>query len=103
VTHFAGVKSGHGMVVIEYQLVPLFQSIGSEIQLTNSSSVDFQIELSDPFSNLSGSHIEIVGDSGICQPGTLSGSGTSLVYTVTDCIDGEVGISIPANSISSNP
>jgi hypothetical protein len=88
------------MVVIEYQLVPLFQSIGSEIQLTNSSSVDFQIELSDPFPNFSASHIEIVGDSGICQPGTLIGSGTSLVYTVTDCIDGEVGISIPENSIS---
>jgi hypothetical protein len=100
VTHFAGVKSGHGMVVIEYQLVPLFQSIGSEIQLTNSSSVDFQIELSDPFPNFSASHIEIVGDSGICQPGALIGSGTSFVYTVTDCIDGEVGISIPENSIS---
>jgi hypothetical protein len=100
ITHFTGVKSGHGLVMIEYQLVPLFQSIGSEIQLTNSSSVDFQIELSDTFLNFSASHIEIVGDSGTCQPGTLSGSGTSLVYTVTDCIDGEVGISIPANSIS---
>ena len=100
VTHFTGVKSGHGMVMIEYQLVPLFQSIGSETQLTNSSVVDFQIELSDPFPNFSASHIEIVGDPGTCQPGTLSGSGTSLLYTVTDCVDGQVGISIPANSIA---
>ncbi len=100
VTHFTGVKSGHGMVMIEYQLVPLFQSIGSETQLTNSSVVDFQIELSDPFPNFSASHIEIVGDPGTCQTGTLSGSGTSLLYTVTDCVDGQVGISIPANSIA---
>jgi hypothetical protein len=100
VTHFAGVKSGHGMVMIEYQLVPLFQSIGSQMQLTNSSSVDFQIELSGPFPNFSTDHIEIVGDPGICQPGTLSGSGTLFVYTVTDCIEGEVGIAIPENSIS---
>jgi hypothetical protein len=100
VTHFAGVKSGHGMVMIEYQLAPLFQSIGSQMQLTNSSSVDFQIELSDPFPNFSANHIEIFGDPGICQSGTLSGSGTSFVYTVTDCIEGEVGISIPENSIS---
>jgi hypothetical protein len=88
------------MVMIEYQLVPLFQSIGSETQLTNSSVVDFQIELSDPFPNFSASHIEIVGDPGTCQTGTLSGSGTSLLYTVTDCVDGQVGISIPANSIA---
>jgi hypothetical protein len=88
------------MVMMEYQLVPLFQSIGAQTQLTNSSSIDFQIQLSDPFPGLSESHIELTGDPGTCQPGTLSGSGTSLVYTVTDCVDGEVGISIPANSIA---
>ncbi len=100
ITHFTGVKSGHGMVMIEYQLVPLFQSIGAQTQLTSSSSIDFQIQLSDPFPGFSASNIEIIGDPGTCQPGTLSGSGTSLVYTVTDCVDGEVGISIPANSIA---
>jgi hypothetical protein len=88
------------MVMIEYQLVPLFQSIGAQTQLTNSSSIDFQIQLSDPFPGFSASNIELTGDLGTCQPGTLSGSGTSLVYTVTDCVDGEVGISIPANSIA---
>jgi hypothetical protein len=88
------------MVMIEYQLVPLFQSISTESQLSNQSTIEFQIELSDPFPNFSASHIEIVGDPGICQPGTLSGNGTSFVYTVTDCVDGEVGISIPENSIS---
>ena len=100
ITHFTGVKSGHGMVMIEYQLVPLFQSIGAQTQLTNSSSIDFQIQLSDPFPGFSANNIELTGDLGTCQPGTLSGSGTSLVYTVTDCVDGEVGISIPANSIA---
>jgi hypothetical protein len=100
ITHFTGVKSGHGLVMIEYQLVPLFQSIGTQTQLTNSSSIDFQIQLSDPFPSFAASHIQLVGDPGTCQPGTLSGSGTSLVYTVTDCVDGEVGISIPENSIS---
>jgi hypothetical protein len=100
ITHFTGVKSGHGMVMIEYQLVPLFQSIGAQSVLTNSSSIDFQIQLSDPFPGFSSSNIELIGDPGTCQPGTLSGSGTSLVYTVTDCVDGEVGISIPANSIA---
>jgi hypothetical protein len=88
------------MVMIEYQLVPLFQLIGSQTQLTNSSSIDFQIQLSDPFPGFSANNIELTGDPGTCQPGTLSGSGTSLVYTVTDCVDGEVGISIPANSIA---
>jgi hypothetical protein len=88
------------MVMIEYQLVPLFQSIGAQTQLTNSSSIDFQIQLSDPFPGFSANNIELTGDLGTCQPGTLSGSGTSLVYTVTDCVDGEVGISIPANSIA---
>jgi hypothetical protein len=100
ITHFTGVKSGHGMVMIEYQLVPLFQSIGTQTPLTNASSIDFQIQLSDPFPSFSASHIEIIGDPGTCQPGTLSGSGTTLVYTVTDCVDGQVGISIPANSIA---
>jgi hypothetical protein len=100
ITHFTGVKSGHGMVMIEYQLVPLFQSIDAQVQLTNSSSIDFQIQLSDPFPSFSESNIEFIGDTGTCQPGTLSGSGTALVYTVTDCVDGQVGISIPANSIA---
>jgi hypothetical protein len=100
ITHFTGVKSGHGLVMIEYQLVPLFQSIKTQTQLTNSSSIDFQIELSDPFSNFSASHIEIVGDPDTCQQGTLSGTGASYVYTATDCVDGQVGISIPENSIS---
>jgi hypothetical protein len=100
ITHFTGVKSGHGMVMIEYQLVPLFQSIGAQTPLTNASSIDFQIQLSDPFPGFSANNIELIGDLGTCQPGTLSGSGTSLVYTVTDCVDGEVGISIPANSIA---
>lgn len=100
ITHFTGVKSGHGMVMIEYQLVPLFQSIGAQTPLTNASSIEFQIQLSDPFPGFSANSIELIGDPGTCQPGTLSGSGTSLVYTVTDCLDGEVGISIPANSIA---
>ena len=100
VTHFTGVKSGHGMVMIEYQLVPLFQSIGAQTELTNASSIDFQIELSDPFPNFSARHIELIGNPGTCQPGTLRGSGTSHIYTVTDCVDGQVGISIPANSIA---
>jgi hypothetical protein len=88
------------MVVIEYQLVPLFQSIIAETQLTNSSSIDFQIQLSNPFPRFAASHIEIIGDPGTCQPGSLSGNGTAYVYTVTDCVDGQVGISIPENSIS---
>lgn len=100
VTHIPGVKSGHGLVMFEYQLVPLFQSITSQPQLVNTSSIDFQIELSDPFPNFSASHIELVGDAGTCQPGTLAGSGTSFTYTVVDCVDGQVGISIPENSIS---
>jgi hypothetical protein len=100
ITHFTGVKSGHGMVMIEYQLVPLFQSIGTQTPLTNASSIEFQIQLSDPFPSFSASNIELIGDPGTCQPGTLSGSGTSLLYTVTDCVDGQVGISIPANSIA---
>jgi hypothetical protein len=100
ITHFTGVKSGHGMVMIEYQLVPLFQSIGAQTQISNASSIEFQIQLSDPFPGFSASHIELIGDPGTCQPGALSGSGTTLVYTVTDCVDGEVGISIPANSIA---
>ena len=100
VTHFTGVKSGHGMVMIEYQLVPLFQSVSTQTQLSNQSTVEFQIELSDPFPGFSGNHIDVVGAPGTCQPGNLSGNGTSFVYTVTDCVDGEVGISIPANSIA---
>jgi hypothetical protein len=88
------------MVMIEYQLVPLFQSISAETQLTNSSSIDFQIQLSDPFPSFAPSHIQLVGDLGTCQPGSLSGNGTNFVYTVTDCVDGQVGISIPENSIS---
>jgi hypothetical protein len=100
VTHSVGVKSGHGMVMIEYQLVPLFQSISTQAQLSNQSSIDFQIELSDPFPNFSASHIELVGDSDTCQPGTLTGDATSYTYTVTDCVEGQVGISIPENSIS---
>jgi hypothetical protein len=100
ITHFTGVKSGHGMVMIEYQLVPLFQSLGAQTELTNSSSIDFQIQLSDPFPSFSASNIELIGDAGTCQPGTLSGSGTALVYTVTDCVDGQIGISILENSIS---
>jgi hypothetical protein len=100
VTHFVGVKSGHGVVMIEYQLVPLFQSISNQTQLSNQSSIDFQIELSDPFPNFFASHIELVGDPDTCQPGTLTGNGVSYVYTLTDCVEGQVGISILENSIS---
>lgn len=100
VVHTPGVKSGHGLVMIEYQLVPLFQFMGTQTQLTNQSSIDFQIELSDPFANFSASHIFITGDSDICQPGNLVGSGSSYTYTLIDCTEGQVGISIPENSIS---
>ena len=100
ITHFTGVKSGHGMVMIEYQLVPLFQSVSTQTQLSNQSNIEFQIELSDPFPNFTAGHIEIVGDPGTCQPGTLSGNETTFVYTATDCVDGQVGISIPENSIA---
>ena len=100
ITHFTGVKSGHGLVMIEYQLVPLFQSISTQTQLTKDSSIDFQIELSGPFPDFSESHIEITGDPETCQSGSLTGIGSSYVYTLNDCIDGQVGISILENSIS---
>ena len=100
ITHLTGVKSGNGLVMIEYQLVPLFQSMTTQTQLTNASSIDFEIELSDPFPSFSASHIEVVGDPDTCQQGTLSGNGPSYVYTLSDCVDGEVGIAIAENSIS---
>ena len=100
VAHSPGVKSGHGLVMFEYQLVPLFESITSQTQLSNKAAIDFQIELSGPFANFSASHIQLIGDPGTCQPGTLTGSGTSFTYTAVDCVEGQVGISIPENSIS---
>lgn len=99
ITHIPGVKSGNGMVMIEYQLVPLFESISTPSQLSNQSTVKFDFELSDPFPGFAASHIEIVGAPDTCRPGILTGEGKSYSYTVTECLDGEVGITIRANSI----
>jgi hypothetical protein len=100
IAHTAGNKSGNGLVKIQYTLVPLIQSITAEQTITNQSELNFQIQLNVPFANLSASHVVITGDTEACDAGQLSGSGLILNYTLQNCTDGQVGISIPANSIS---
>jgi hypothetical protein len=100
IAHTAGNKSGNGLVKIQYTLVPLIQSITAQQTLTNESEINFQIQLNVPFENLSASHVLISGDTEACDAGQLSGSGLILNYTLQNCTDGQVGISIPANSIS---
>ena len=100
ITHTPGNKSGNGLVKIQYTLVPLIQSITAQQTLTNESELNFQIQLNVPFANLSASHVVITGDTEACDAGQLSGSGLILNYTLQNCTDGQVGISIPANSIS---
>jgi hypothetical protein len=100
IAHTAGNKSGNGLVKIQYTLVPLIQSITAQQTLTNESELNFQIQLNVPFANLSASHVVITGDTEACDAGQLSGSGLILNYTLQNCTDGQVGISIPANSIS---
>ena len=100
IAHTAGTKSGNGLVKIQYTLVPLIHSITAQQTLTNESELNFQIQLNVPFATLSASHVVIFGDSESCDSGQLSGSGLLLNYTLQNCTDGQVGISIPANSIS---
>jgi hypothetical protein len=100
VAHTPGTKSGNGLVKIQYTLLPLIHSITTQQTLTNQSELNFQIQLNAYFPNFAARHISITGDTEGCEPGQLSGSGLVFNYTLSNCGDGQIGISIPENSIS---
>ena len=100
VAHTPGTKSGNGLVKIQYTLLPLIHSITTQQTLTNQSELNFQIQLNAYFPNFAARHVSITGDTEGCEPGQLSGSGLVFNYTLQNCGDGQIGISIPENSIS---
>jgi hypothetical protein len=100
VAHTPGTKSGNGLVKIQFTLVPLFHSITTQQTITNQSELNFQIQLNAYFPNFAARHVSITGDTEGCEPGQLSGSGLIFNYTLRNCGDGQVGISIEENTIS---
>jgi hypothetical protein len=100
VAHTPGTKSGNGLVKIQYTLLPLIHSITTQQTLTNQSELNFQIQLNAYFPNFAARHVSITGDTEGCEPGQLSGSGLVFNFTLSNCGDGQIGISIPENSIS---
>ena len=100
VAHTPGIKSGNGLVKIQYTLLPLIHSITTQQTLTNQSELNFQIQLNAYFLNFAARHVSITGDTEGCEPGQLSGSGLVFNYTLSNCDDGQIGISILENSIS---
>ena len=96
ISHSQGIKAGRGLVMIRYHLDPLVTAISSPLEITNQSSIQFEIAMNASFPSLQASDIAIIGDPGTCDPGELSNANLSAIFTLVNCKDGDVGISLPA-------
>ena len=99
VVHTQGIWPGSGQVILHYQLAPVVTSISSAVSL---NQVSFQIEFDKSVAGFEVSDLEINHSVGSCGGITLSGSEQSYQVILTECADGEVSITVKADSVSSS-
>jgi hypothetical protein len=97
VQHQQGVRSGHGLVVISYQLPPSVVSFSGVQQQQNAV---FSLVFNEPVTGLAPTDFEIV--SGHCGAIEVFGSEASYQISVQDCQQPLVTLRLAANSVTSS-
>jgi hypothetical protein len=101
VVHNPGERSGSGLAIISYQLVPIVQSVTASGAITNQDFVSFDVQFNMTVTGLEPSDFVINHNLGSCVASSLTGSGSSYTVVLSGCNQGEVSLTVLANSVSS--
>jgi len=100
VTGFAASQSGAGRITISYPSTAVV-SLSAGTSLTNSTSLNYSLTFSENITGLSSSDFSLTGTgASSCTIGTITGSGSSYSIPLTGCSEGNVVLTLTANSVS---
>jgi hypothetical protein len=95
VQHQQGARSGNGLIIISYQLIPTVISfVGEQLQ----RGAIFSLEFSEPVTDLELSDFELV--TGDCELVELSGTEASYQIELQNCSEPALQLILAANSVT---
>jgi hypothetical protein len=98
----SAVNSGAGYVTIT-SLGPSVTSFAAITSLTNSTSISFNLEISQAVTGIDATDFVAAGTgASTCVIGTVTGSGTSYVIPLTGCSQGSVYLTMTANTATNS-
>lgn len=100
VVHTQAVRSGSGLAILRYQLVPTLESITTVSTITNNATPTFAVVFSQPITGFDDSDVVITHSGEGCESVTISGSSESYEVILSDCTDGDVFIAVLPLSVS---
>lgn len=100
VVHSQGVRSGSGLAILRYQLVPQIESINSSQAISNSPSPSFTVVFSQAVSGFDETDILVSHSGEGCEGVSITGSEATYEVILNGCSDGSVSISILQAAVS---
>jgi hypothetical protein len=100
VTHQAGVRSGHGQVVLRYTFAPTVSSFTLDSPSTSTSGeAQYSIAFDQLVYDLDPFDFKLSGTSSGCRVSSTSGDGYTFSVSVTDCTSGTLNLSLRQNAV----
>ena len=98
VTNTAGYRSGAGMVIISYSLPPEVASFGAAATTSKLADQTLNLNFNQSVTGLSASDFLITGAT--CSSLNLTGSNASYNLTLVGCSEGNLQVTLVANSVT---
>jgi hypothetical protein len=100
VTHQAGVRSGHGQVVLRYTFAPTVSSFTLDSPSTSTSGeAEYSLAFDQLVYDLDPFDFKLSGTSSGCRVSSTSGDGYTFSVSVTDCTSGTLNLSLRPNAV----
>lgn len=100
VTHQAGVRSGHGQVVLRYTFAPTVTSFTLESPANSTSGeADYSIRFDQLVYDLDPFDFKFGGTAAGCRVSSTSGDGYTFAIRVTDCSNGTLNLFLQPNAV----
>lgn len=99
VTHSAGVRTGNGSVILTYAYSPTVTSFTSASTVTSAATASFSLAFNQAVGGLDSTDLSLVTNATGCGISSITGSTTSYVVTVAGCSDGNVNLTLIADSV----
>ena len=100
VTHTAGYRAGAGLAIINYSMPPSAATFTALSNLTNSTTVTYNLIFNESVTGLTSADFSTVGSTANCALISVSGSGASYSVVASSCSVGTLKLTLLANSVT---
>jgi hypothetical protein len=95
-----GSKTGNGLAILRFQLIPQLLSMQPLSQYTNLEETELELSFASAVTDLTMEDFELLDNQAGCQLESLEGAEASYTLRLTGCAEGELVVALRSNSVA---